>query len=117
MPKIISGKNRQEKEIITTFLKTAEHFTLLGNDICLKRPDHLIRAVFGFETALIKQIIQTELAVAHIGVIRMMALIVQKYYGIPKAYIKEYVKDCEACSGFNSLKKIQLVYINHITKK
>ncbi|TBU10340.1 hypothetical protein CWI38_1838p0020 [Hamiltosporidium tvaerminnensis] len=48
---------------------------------------------------------------------KMMSLIVQKYYGISKAYIKEYVKDCEACSRFNSLKIIQPVYINHIIKK
>ncbi|TBU08417.1 hypothetical protein CWI36_0142p0010 [Hamiltosporidium magnivora] len=47
----------------------------------------------------------------------MMALIVQKYYGITNTYIKEYVKDHEACSGFNSLKTIQPIYINHITKK
>ncbi|TBU03817.1 hypothetical protein CWI37_0227p0020 [Hamiltosporidium tvaerminnensis] len=47
----------------------------------------------------------------------MMALIVQKYYGITNTYIKEYVKDREACSGFNSLKTIQPIYINHITKK
>ncbi|TBU12726.1 hypothetical protein CWI38_0085p0060 [Hamiltosporidium tvaerminnensis] len=47
----------------------------------------------------------------------MMALIAQKYYGIRKEYIKKYVKKCEACSRFNSLKTIQPVYINHITKK
>ncbi|TBU20377.1 hypothetical protein CWI38_0082p0060 [Hamiltosporidium tvaerminnensis] len=29
----------------------------------------------------------------------MMALIAQKYYGIPKEYIKEYVKECEACTN------------------
>ncbi|TBU01885.1 hypothetical protein CWI39_1284p0010 [Hamiltosporidium magnivora] len=40
----------------------------------------------------------------------MMALIVQKYYGITNTYIKEYVKDREACSGFNSLKTIQPIY-------
>ncbi|TBU11302.1 hypothetical protein CWI38_1276p0020 [Hamiltosporidium tvaerminnensis] len=46
----------------------------------------------------------------------MMALIAQKYYGIPKEYIKEYVKDCEACGDCN-IKTIQPIYINHITKK
>ncbi|TBU20970.1 hypothetical protein CWI38_0004p0050 [Hamiltosporidium tvaerminnensis] len=102
---------------INTILIIAEHFTLLGDDICFKRRDHLIRAFFGFITAFIKQIMQTEHAVAHIGVNKMMALIVQKYYGIPKAYIREYVKDCEACSRFNSLKTIQPIYINHFTKK
>ncbi|TBT97657.1 hypothetical protein CWI37_2144p0010 [Hamiltosporidium tvaerminnensis] len=70
---------------------------MLGDYICFKRRDHLIRAVFGFKTVLIKQIIQTEHALAHIRVNKMMALFVEKYYGIPKAYIKEYVKDCEAC--------------------
>ncbi|TBT99602.1 hypothetical protein CWI36_1918p0010 [Hamiltosporidium magnivora] len=34
-----------------------------------------------------------------------------------RAYIKEYVKECEACSRFDSLKTIQPIYINHITKK
>ncbi|KAK1349023.1 Protein spt10 [Hamiltosporidium tvaerminnensis] len=110
MPKIVSFKNKKEKEILKSNLKTgqyptayakeekgllrqkAEHFTLLGDDICFKRRDHLIKAVFGFETALIKQIIQTEHAVAHIGVNKMMALIAQKYYGIPKEYVKEYEK-------------------------
>ncbi|TBU12947.1 hypothetical protein CWI38_0577p0020 [Hamiltosporidium tvaerminnensis] len=37
----------------------------------------------------------------------MMALIVQKYHGIPKAYVKEYVKDCEVCRLLNSSKTIQ----------
>ncbi|TBU21011.1 putative methyltransferase [Hamiltosporidium tvaerminnensis] len=91
-----------------------EHETLY---VRVRKREHLIKAVFGFETALIKKIIQTKHAVAHIGVNKMMALIVQKYYGIPKAYIREYVKDCEICSQFNSLKTIQPVYINHITKK
>ncbi|TBU09605.1 hypothetical protein CWI38_2134p0010 [Hamiltosporidium tvaerminnensis] len=72
-----------------------EHFTFLTHDICFKKRDHLIKAVFGFESALIKQISQTEQAIAHIRVNKMMALI-----------IREYVKDCEAC-----------IYINHITKK
>ncbi|TBU10327.1 hypothetical protein CWI38_1847p0010 [Hamiltosporidium tvaerminnensis] len=89
---------------------------MLGDYICFKRRDHLIRAVFGFKTVLIKQIIQTEHALAHIRVNKMMALFVEKYYGIPKAYIKEYVKDCEACTRFNCLKTIQPIYINHITK-
>ncbi|TBT96488.1 hypothetical protein CWI39_3798p0010, partial [Hamiltosporidium magnivora] len=66
----------QEKEILTAYLKTgqnsagyskeakrllrhkAEHFTSFGDDIGFKRRDQIIRAVFGFETALIKQIIQ-----------------------------------------------------------
>ncbi|TBU11706.1 hypothetical protein CWI38_1074p0030 [Hamiltosporidium tvaerminnensis] len=127
-------KKQNEKEILTTYLKTgqypaeyskeekgllrqrAEHFTMLGDYICFKRRDHLIRAVFGFKTVLIKQIIQTEHALAHIRVNKMMALFVEKYYGIPKAYIKEYVKDCEACTRFNCLKTIQPIYINHITK-
>ncbi|TBT98497.1 hypothetical protein CWI39_2407p0010 [Hamiltosporidium magnivora] len=30
---------------------------------------------------------------------------------------REYVKDCEACSRFDSPKIIQPIYINHITKK
>ncbi|TBU09140.1 hypothetical protein CWI39_0101p0030 [Hamiltosporidium magnivora] len=107
----------QEKEILTAYLKTGQyptanskeekrllrqkskHFTLLGDDICFRRRDHLIRAVFGFKTALIKQIIQTKHAVADIGVNKMMALIAQKYYGIPKEYIKEHVKECEACTN------------------
>ncbi|TBT98015.1 hypothetical protein CWI36_2584p0010, partial [Hamiltosporidium magnivora] len=94
-------KNRQEKEILTPYLKPgqypaeyskegkrlfrqkAEHFTLLGDDICFKRRDHLIRAVFGFETASIKQIIQTEHAVAHIEVNKMMAFITM----VPAIYI------------------------------
>ncbi|TBU03590.1 hypothetical protein CWI39_0943p0010, partial [Hamiltosporidium magnivora] len=135
MPKIVSCKNTKEKEILSTYLKTAqypaeyfkeekwllrqkaEHFTSLGDDICFERRDHLIRAVFAFKTALIRQIIRIEHAVAHNGVNKMMDLIVQKYYGILKAYIKEYVKDCEACCRFNFLKTNQPIYINYITKK
>ncbi|TBU12639.1 hypothetical protein CWI38_0685p0020 [Hamiltosporidium tvaerminnensis] len=84
---------------VVSYKKKSEHFTLLGDDICFRRRDHLIRAVFGYKTALIKQIIQIKHAVAHIGVNKMMALIAQKYYGIPKEYIKEYVKECEACTN------------------
>ncbi|KAK1347623.1 hypothetical protein LUQ84_002888 [Hamiltosporidium tvaerminnensis] len=101
MPKILNCKNRQEKEILTPYLKPgqypaeyskegkrlfrqkAEHFTLLGDDICFKRRDHLIRAVFGFETASIKQIIQTEHAVAHIEVNKMMAFMYNNTMGFP----------------------------------
>ncbi|TBU10167.1 hypothetical protein CWI38_1971p0010 [Hamiltosporidium tvaerminnensis] len=63
MPKIVSFKNRQEKEILTAYLKTgqnsagyskeakrllrhkAEHFTSFGDDIGFKRRDQIIRAV------------------------------------------------------------------------
>ncbi|TBT97349.1 hypothetical protein CWI39_3011p0010, partial [Hamiltosporidium magnivora] len=87
-PKIVSCKNRQEKEILIEYLTTGHNPAEYSKE---ERG-----AVFGFETALIKQIIQTEHAVAHIG---------------------EYIKECEACSRFDSLKTIQPVYINHITKK
>ncbi|TBT98602.1 hypothetical protein CWI36_2314p0010, partial [Hamiltosporidium magnivora] len=135
MPKIVSCKNRKEKKILTAYLKTCqypavyskeekrllrqkvEYFTLFRDEICFKRRDHLIRAFFGFETALIQQITQIEHSVAHICVNKRIALIIKKYYGILKAYIKEYVKDSEACSRLNSLKTIQPIYINHIFKK
>ncbi|TBU13246.1 hypothetical protein CWI38_0490p0010 [Hamiltosporidium tvaerminnensis] len=121
---ILNCKNRQEKEILTPYLKRgqypaeyskeekrlfrqkAEHFTLLGDDICFKRRDHLIRAVFGFETASIKQIIQTEHAVAHIEVNKMMAFM---------AYIKGYVKECEAFSKHTTeafLKDLNIKFIH-----
>ncbi|TBU08188.1 hypothetical protein CWI38_2294p0010 [Hamiltosporidium tvaerminnensis] len=108
LPFILDGINTAKEPTTIQMKSWSRKFTLFGDDICFIRRDHLIRAVFGFETALIKQIIQTGHAVPHFEVNKMMALM---------AYIKEYVKECEACSRFDSLKTIQPIYINHITKK
>lgn len=135
MPKLITCSNRDEKNALIVFLRRnqypenlnkdekrvfrrkAEHFLMRGDDICYKGRDRLLKVVFEYETDLMDHIIETEHASAHIGMNKMVDLINQKYYGIPKSRICDYVRSCEACTRYNSLKTIQPVYINDITKK
>lgn len=135
MSKLYTCGNRAEKQELMDFLRDgrypdelnkdqkrafrrkAENFKLLGDDLCFKGKDCLLKVVFEYEQDLIQHILKTEHDPAHIGINKMVALINQKYYGISKANITEYVKSCDACKRFNSLRTIQPVYINDIRRR
>lgn len=135
MSKLYTCSNRGEKQEIIDFIKEGKYpddlnkdqkrafrrkagnFKLLGDDLCFKGKDSLLKVVFEYEEDLILHILKTEHNPAHIGINKMVALINQKYYGISKVHITEYVKSCDACKRFNSLRTIQPVYINDITRK
>lgn len=120
MPKLVTCNSREEKEILVRYLRTgnypddytkeqkrslrrkAEHFLMVGDDICFKAKQGLLKAVFEYEADLIQHLIHTENSLGHAGINKMIDLMNQKYYGINKAYISAYVRSCESCSRFNS---------------
>lgn len=135
MPKLVSCANREEKEVLTRYLRSneypqgytkdqkralrqkADRFVLRGDDIYFKGNECILKAVFEYETDLVDHIIASEHAIAHVGINKMVDLINHKYYGISKTKISDYVRSCEACRNFNSLRTIQPVFINNITHK
>ncbi len=135
MPKLNTFQTREEKEIMMSFLRTgsypknyskgekralrrkANSFALLGDDLCFKSGEKLLKVISAYEIDLINHIIQSEHCIAHIGITKLVDLIKQKYYGIPKSKIVEFVNSCEACARFNSLRTLQPTHINDITKK
>lgn len=90
---------------------------MLGDDLCFRGEETLLKVVFPFETDLAKHIIASEHNISHMGVNKLQDLIKQKYYGIPLQMISDYVRSCEACMRFNSLRTIQPIYVNDITRK
>jgi hypothetical protein len=110
MPKLINCSNADEKMKLVAFLREglypagftkdqknsfrrrANHFTVLGDDLCFKSHNVLLKVVFEFETELVNHIIKTEHETAHIGMNKMIDLINRKYYGITSAKICEYVR-------------------------
>lgn len=135
MPKLYTCANREEKQCLISFISTgqypanyskdqkrilrrkAEHFTMLGDDLCFRSNDRLLKVVFEYENTLMMHIIKSEHEEAHIGMTKLVDLLNRKYYGIPKSVICNYVRSCQACSRFNSLQTIQPVYVNDITRK
>lgn len=135
MPRQNLCQNREEKEDLVNFLKTnrypadlskdqkrsyrrkADNFVMLGDDLCFRGEETLLKVVFPFETDLAKHIIASEHNISHMGVNKLQDLIKQKYYGIPLQMISDYVRSCEACMRFNSLRTIQPIYVNDITRK
>ena len=135
MPKLNTFHTREEKEIVMSFLRTrcypenyskdekralrrkANSFVLLGDDLCFKSGEKLLKVISAYEVDLINHIIRSEHCIAHIGITKMVDLIRQKYYGIPKSKIVEFVNSCESCARFNSLRTLQPIHINDITQK
>ena len=136
MAKTVSIKTIEEKNNVVEFLKTetypdglskdqkrrfklkASAFTLLNESLCHRNPDGtLLRAIFGFESDLIKLIFDEEHKVGHPGINKMVDLIHRKYYGIPSSTIRDLTKSCDACVHFNNLTTVQEIHVNEITTK
>ena len=76
---------------------------------------HLL-AIFAFETDRINTIIDTEHRDCHFGIVKMISIINQKYYGISKKSITIYVNTCESCSNFVPLWTINDMNLVQTTK-
>ncbi|TBU00487.1 hypothetical protein CWI37_0989p0020 [Hamiltosporidium tvaerminnensis] len=116
MPRDCNWPKQGRKRYFSDFLKTAQYsanitkqqksllrrksnqFKMLGDDLYFEKPERIPKVVFEFEEILIRHITETEYSVAHCGINKMIALISEKYYRIPKACIIESVKACEACN-------------------
>ncbi|TBU06716.1 hypothetical protein CWI39_0436p0020 [Hamiltosporidium magnivora] len=57
---------------------------MLGDDLYFEKRERITKVVVEFEEILIRHIIETEYSVAHCGINKMIALISEKYYRIPK---------------------------------
>lgn len=108
MSKLIRCINREEKEMLVAFIRSekypddltkdqkrayrrkAEHFVMRGNDICYRNNGTVLKAIFEYEMDLIDHIIKTEHSLGHVGITKMVNLLNQKYYGIPKSAIADY---------------------------
>ncbi|KCZ77455.1 hypothetical protein H311_01535 [Anncaliia algerae PRA109] len=107
--------NSEQKK---SFRKKANSFAIIDDYICYRQPDGTYkRAIFEFETELIKIILQEEHCIGHPGMNKMVNLINKKYYGIRSAVINDFVRSCETCSRYNSLTTIDDIKINEITAK
>ncbi|TBU20758.1 hypothetical protein CWI38_0026p0080 [Hamiltosporidium tvaerminnensis] len=62
---------------------------MLGDDLYFEKRERITKVVVEFEEILIRHIIETEYSVAHCGINKMIALISEKYYRIPKVCIIE----------------------------
>ncbi|MGL5708221.1 MAG: integrase zinc binding domain-containing protein, partial [Aeromonas sp.] len=98
--------------------RRAENFVLVQDELYFRVSEEIrLKVVFDYELTLINQILKSEHEVAHIGAKKLEFIIRQKYYGITKEAIQKYVRSCQACAHFNSLRTIQPLYVNQITKK
>ena len=135
MPRLNLCLNREEKEDLVNFLKTngypdgltkdqkrsyrrkANNFVMLGDYLCFRGEESLVKVVFPFETEMVNHIIATEHNISHVGVNKLQDIIRQKYYGIPCSLIADYVRSCVACQRYNSMRTIQPIYVNDISRK
>ena len=136
MGRSIKISNQEEKDAIIKYLQSNEYpkdtskiqkreirrkaayFIMIGDTMCYKTPNGSpIRVVLNFEKKLIKLILNEEHECSHKGIKKMIKSINQKYYGIPVEEIKEFVKNCKDCIGFNNLNTVKITLINEITKK
>ncbi|TBU04255.1 hypothetical protein CWI36_0790p0010 [Hamiltosporidium magnivora] len=86
---------------------------MLGDDLYFEKRERIPKVAFEFEEILIRPITETEYSVAHCGINKMIVLISEKYYRIPKACIIESVKACEAC--MTEELKYNLVFVDEIS--
>lgn len=135
MPRLNLCESKEEKDDLVEFLRTnrypegltkvqkrnfrrkADNFVMLRDDLCFRGKESLLKVVFPFEVDLVKHIIEIEHSISHMGVNKLQDLIKRKYYGIPQSMISDHVSSCESCRRYNSVRTIQPVYINDITKK
>jgi len=73
--------------------------------------------IFAFEKEKIKRILDEEHQASHFGIVKMTSIINQKYYGVPKEAIVEYVNSCKSCFNFVPLRTIQDMNFVQITQK
>ena len=136
MPKIATCKNQEERDVLFDFLSTGAYpvgytkdqkknlkrkagkFLIVSGSICfIGKGRQPLKAIFEYETEAIADILKREHEVAHLGMKKMASDLKKKYYGIPNEMICNYVRACQSCAHFNSLKTIQPLYINDITSK
>lgn len=136
MSRVLEIKNEDEKAHIKQYLtkgtyphgasenikrvlrRKAANLSVVNDLICFKKDENtMVRAVFSYETDLIAMIIKEEHSPGHIGASKLIHLINQKYYGIPAKMVRDYIKNCDACSHYNDLTTIQPVKINNIVAK
>lgn len=76
-----------------------------------------ILVVCAFERESINDILAAEHEDSHYGIVKMVSMINQKYYGIPKQFIIDYVNSCEACRNFTPLRTVSDLNLVPITQK
>lgn len=107
-----------DKDQKRRFREKASHFLFLNDAFCFRKNDGRIsRAVFDFETDVVKLILDEEHRIGHPGMTKMIDIIHRKYYGISSSVIMNYVRACEACSSTNTLRTVQEIHVNEITAK
>lgn len=82
-----------------------------------KSTNERLMVIFAYEADKIRHILDEEHKNSHFGIVKMTSIVNQKYYGIPKDVIVEYVNSCESCSNFVPLRTIQDMNFVQITQK
>jgi IS30 family transposase len=92
---------------------------ILSNDIIkyVKSANKHLLVIFAFETDKIKNILDMDHHASHYGIVKMTSIINQKYYGVPKEAITNYVNACEHCSNFVPLRTIEDMNFVQINQK
>ena len=73
--------------------------------------------ICAFETDLISDILTREHQDSHYGIVKMVSIVNQKYYGISKEAITDFVHLCDSCQHYTPLRTLEDLTMVQITQK